>query len=118
MKVVAVGPISPALSFANGGPGLWSTGVWGPLALSPGGGCGAGICPLWPHAEGAPGPGRAALCLLGGSQTAAKQMTQLSLGEQSSPFPTPKLSHKAQTLHPSPLLCTMTSLDPLQQLTP
>lgn len=95
MQVVAIGPMSPTLSFTNGGPGPWSTGVWGALAVCPGGDRGAQVCSLWPCAEGAhfqlQALVRAAPCVLEGSQTAAKQTTQLSLGEQSSPFPNPEV---------------------------
>lgn len=46
---------------------------------------------------------------------AAKQMAQLSHGKQGNPFLTPPQSR--HRLHPLPLLCTITYLDPLQQLT-
>ena len=100
--------------------GLCSTALWGPPALSPGGGHGpvsqglsllsVAMCRTSPP----PASGHAMVasagqpCLAvgvhllgkplaplqsGRSLAAAKQMTQLSLGEQSNPLPTPKLSH-------------------------
>lgn len=120
---MALGPRSMTLFFTQlmWGPGLCSTVMWGPPALSPGSGHGPALQSLSLFSvarrrTSAPPASGCVLVALAGqpclsvgahplgeplaalqprrSLAAAKRLTQLSLGEQSSPFPAPKLSHR------------------------